>query len=128
MTFIRNSVITKFTFYCFNFCVNSINYPYLYHMFAVLCVNTTSHYCFPQFALGWWCVIDAAAQYPSNADFNHAYHVCGVIATLAMLMLVSFATCLLLSLIWYFSISYTYLFYIFFTECFELISSFSSQF
>lgn len=38
------------------------------------------------FALGWWCVIDAAAQYPKNEDFNHAYHVCGVIATLAMLM------------------------------------------
>lgn len=38
------------------------------------------------FALGWWCIIDAAAQYPSNEVFNHAYHVCGVIATLAMLM------------------------------------------
>ncbi|KAK8721891.1 hypothetical protein OTU49_012624 [Cherax quadricarinatus] len=38
------------------------------------------------FALGWWFVIDAAARYPSTTDFNHAYHVCGVIATLALLM------------------------------------------
>ncbi|XP_064107750.1 transmembrane protein 50A [Macrobrachium rosenbergii] len=38
------------------------------------------------FFLGWWFVIDAAAQYPSNDVFNHAYHACGVIATLAMLM------------------------------------------
>ncbi|ROT74356.1 putative transmembrane protein 50B [Penaeus vannamei] len=38
------------------------------------------------FAVGWWCIIDAATQYPSNDQFNHAYHVCGVIATIAMFM------------------------------------------
>ncbi|KAL7644051.1 UNVERIFIED_CONTAM: hypothetical protein RMT77_004863 [Armadillidium vulgare] len=35
---------------------------------------------------GWWIVIDAAAQYPSNDQFLHAYHTCGVMATLAMFM------------------------------------------
>ncbi|KAK4304429.1 hypothetical protein Pmani_023620 [Petrolisthes manimaculis] len=38
------------------------------------------------FSVGWWCVIDAAARYPDHKDFNHAYHVCGVVATFAMLM------------------------------------------
>lgn len=39
-----------------------------------------------QFFTGWWIIIDAAVKYPQEADFHHAYHTCGVIATLAFLM------------------------------------------
>jgi hypothetical protein len=39
-----------------------------------------------QFFTGWWIIIDAAVMYPSMADFNHSYHACGVIATIAFLM------------------------------------------
>ncbi|XP_076029236.1 transmembrane protein 50A [Oratosquilla oratoria] len=38
------------------------------------------------FFTGWWFVIDAAAQFPSDDQFKHAYHVCGVIATIGMFM------------------------------------------
>jgi len=31
-------------------------------------------------------MIGAACAYPDNADMNHAYHTCGVMATIAMLM------------------------------------------
>lgn len=39
------------------------------------------------FFVGWWIVIDAAAVYPDQNDFNHAFHTCGVIATLAFFMI-----------------------------------------
>lgn len=35
------------------------------------------------FFSGWWIVIDAAAMYPDEKDFNKAFHTCGVFATLA---------------------------------------------
>ncbi|EPY77544.1 transmembrane protein 50A isoform 4 [Camelus ferus] len=39
------------------------------------------------FFTGWWIIIDAAVIYPSMEDFNHSYHACGVIATIAFLMI-----------------------------------------
>lgn len=39
-----------------------------------------------QFASGWWMIFDVAARYPSMTDFHHAYHVCGVVGTLSMIM------------------------------------------
>jgi len=39
------------------------------------------------FSIGWWIVIDAAAMYPGMKEFNHAYHTCGVIATIALFMI-----------------------------------------
>jgi len=39
------------------------------------------------FSIGWWIVIDAAAIYPEQKEFNHAYHTCGVIATIALFMI-----------------------------------------
>jgi len=39
------------------------------------------------FSIGWWIVIDAAAMYTNPTDFNHAYHTCGVIATVALFMI-----------------------------------------
>lgn len=39
-----------------------------------------------QFFTGWWIIIDAAVKYPEEGVFHHAYHTCGVIATVAFLM------------------------------------------
>lgn len=39
-----------------------------------------------QFFTGWWIIIDAAIMYPKEEQFHHAYHTCGVIATIAFLM------------------------------------------
>lgn len=39
------------------------------------------------FFTGWWICFDAAATYPDNSVFNHAYHTCGVINTLAFFMI-----------------------------------------
>ena len=39
------------------------------------------------FFTGWWIIIDAAVKYPTMEDFNHSYHACGVIATIAFLMI-----------------------------------------
>ncbi|KAK7904842.1 hypothetical protein WMY93_017449 [Mugilogobius chulae] len=39
------------------------------------------------FFTGWWIIIDAAVKYPANDQFHHAYHTCGVIATVAFLMI-----------------------------------------
>ncbi|KAK6304319.1 hypothetical protein J4Q44_G00249050 [Coregonus suidteri] len=39
------------------------------------------------FFTGWWIIIDAAVKYPDEATFHHAYHTCGVIATVAFLMI-----------------------------------------
>ena len=39
-----------------------------------------------QFFTGWWIIIDAAVKYPDAKQFNHSYHACGVIATVAFLM------------------------------------------
>nr|KAG5710950.1 hypothetical protein BaRGS_013684 [Batillaria attramentaria] len=39
------------------------------------------------FFTGWWMVIDAAAIYPDNDQFNHAYHTPGAISTLAFFVL-----------------------------------------
>ncbi|ESO88903.1 hypothetical protein LOTGIDRAFT_203131 [Lottia gigantea] len=44
------------------------------------------------FFTGWWMVIDAAAVYPSSADFNHAYHTPGVISTIAFFLMNSVST------------------------------------
>jgi len=38
------------------------------------------------FALGWWLIIDVAARYPSSNDFDHAYHVCGVLSSISLIM------------------------------------------
>ncbi|MGH0179776.1 UNVERIFIED_CONTAM: hypothetical protein FKN15_002434, partial [Acipenser sinensis] len=40
-----------------------------------------------QFFTGWWIIIDAAVKYPDMDRFNHSYHACGVIATVAFLMI-----------------------------------------
>ncbi|XP_029982032.1 transmembrane protein 50A isoform X1 [Sphaeramia orbicularis] len=39
------------------------------------------------FFTGWWIIIDAAVIYPEEENFHHAYHTCGVIATVAFLMI-----------------------------------------
>ncbi|XP_023849608.2 transmembrane protein 50A [Salvelinus sp. IW2-2015] len=39
------------------------------------------------FFTGWWIIIDAAVNYPDEVTFHHAYHACGVIATVAFLMI-----------------------------------------
>jgi len=39
------------------------------------------------FSIGWWIVIDAAAVYTDTKEFAHAYHTCGVIATVALFMI-----------------------------------------
>ncbi|KAK2897066.1 hypothetical protein Q8A67_011554 [Cirrhinus molitorella] len=39
------------------------------------------------FFTGWWIIIDAAIMYPKEEQFHHAYHTCGVIATIAFLMI-----------------------------------------
>ncbi|MEE6484922.1 hypothetical protein FKM82_014104 [Ascaphus truei] len=39
------------------------------------------------FFTGWWIIIDAAVKYPSGESLNHSYHACGVIATVAFLMI-----------------------------------------
>uniref|UniRef100_A0A8C6X9X0 Transmembrane protein 50A n=1 Tax=Naja naja TaxID=35670 RepID=A0A8C6X9X0_NAJNA len=39
------------------------------------------------FFTGWWIIIDAAVKYPGSAELNHSYHACGVIATVAFLMI-----------------------------------------
>uniref|UniRef100_A0A9L0K4F9 Transmembrane protein 50A n=1 Tax=Equus asinus TaxID=9793 RepID=A0A9L0K4F9_EQUAS len=39
------------------------------------------------FFTGWWIIIDAAVIYPKMEEFNHSYHACGVIATIAFLMI-----------------------------------------
>uniref|UniRef100_A0A7N4PW15 Transmembrane protein 50A n=1 Tax=Sarcophilus harrisii TaxID=9305 RepID=A0A7N4PW15_SARHA len=61
---------------------------------ALLCIPGTpvvaQHCCVSNiysFFTGWWIIIDAAVEYPSMQDFNHSYHACGVIATLAFLMI-----------------------------------------
>jgi len=39
------------------------------------------------FFIGWWIIIYVAARYPDSKDFNHAYHVCGVIGTISLFMI-----------------------------------------
>jgi len=39
------------------------------------------------FFIGWWVIIDIAAMYPDSKQFNHAYHVCGVLATVSLFMI-----------------------------------------
>ncbi|XP_035248505.1 transmembrane protein 50A [Anguilla rostrata] len=39
------------------------------------------------FFTGWWIIIDAAIMFKEPDSFNHAYHACGVIATVAFLMI-----------------------------------------
>ncbi|KAJ8287431.1 hypothetical protein COCON_G00000900 [Conger conger] len=39
------------------------------------------------FFTGWWIIIDAAIMFKDPETFNHAYHACGVIATVAFLMI-----------------------------------------
>ncbi|XP_068085801.1 transmembrane protein 50B [Anabrus simplex] len=46
------------------------------------------------FFMGWWFIIDVAAAYPSPADFNKAYHVCGVFGTLSLFMINSVSNAL----------------------------------
>ncbi|XP_068607844.1 LOW QUALITY PROTEIN: transmembrane protein 50A [Brachionichthys hirsutus] len=54
---------------------------------ASVAAGTLSFYRGPDFFTGWWIIIDAAVKYPSEGDFHHAYHTCGVIATVAFLMI-----------------------------------------
>ncbi|KAJ8004592.1 hypothetical protein DPEC_G00137890 [Dallia pectoralis] len=44
------------------------------------------------FFTGWWVMIDAAVTYPSQAEMNHAFHTCGVFATLAFFMINAVST------------------------------------
>jgi hypothetical protein len=37
--------------------------------------------------IGWWIIIDVAALYPSQTDFTHTFHVCGVMGTLSFIMI-----------------------------------------
>ncbi|KAK7108140.1 transmembrane protein 50B-like isoform X2 [Littorina saxatilis] len=39
------------------------------------------------FFTGWWMVIDAAAIYPEQKDFNHAFHTPGAISTIAFFII-----------------------------------------
>lgn len=39
------------------------------------------------FFTGWWIILDVAACYPEKKQFDHAYHVCGVIGTLSLFMI-----------------------------------------
>ncbi|XP_046650441.1 transmembrane protein 50A-like [Daphnia pulicaria] len=39
------------------------------------------------FASGWWMIFDVAARYPAMEVFHHAYHVCGVVGTISMIMI-----------------------------------------
>lgn len=39
------------------------------------------------FFSGWWIVIDAAVMHPSQAEFHHACHTCGAIATVAFFLI-----------------------------------------
>lgn len=43
-------------------------------------------------------MIDVAAIYPKSADFNHAYHVCGVLATISLFLWAKPSSCVLLGL------------------------------
>ncbi|XP_055352184.1 transmembrane protein 50A-like [Paramacrobiotus metropolitanus] len=36
---------------------------------------------------GWWCMMDVIVMFPREEQFHHAYHVCGVISTLAFIMI-----------------------------------------
>lgn len=45
------------------------------------------YFSFPfQFSIAWWLIIDVAACYPDQESFNHAFHVCGVMGTISMIM------------------------------------------
>lgn len=46
------------------------------------------------FFAGWWFIIDVAAAYPDNAQFNKAYHVCGVFGTISLFMINSVSNAL----------------------------------
>ncbi|CAG0913872.1 unnamed protein product [Notodromas monacha] len=37
--------------------------------------------------VGWWFIIDVAAIYPTQAEFNHSFHVCGVMGMLCFMMI-----------------------------------------
>jgi len=39
------------------------------------------------FFIGWWIIIDISARYPSSSEFNHAYHVCGILGTISLFMI-----------------------------------------
>ncbi|ESO06819.1 hypothetical protein HELRODRAFT_77014, partial [Helobdella robusta] len=39
------------------------------------------------FAVGWWIMIDTAVNYPSSAELNHVFHVCGVVSTVGFILL-----------------------------------------
>ena len=39
------------------------------------------------FFVGWWIIIDVAATFPDETDFNHAFHTCGVVGTIAFFMI-----------------------------------------
>ncbi|CAB1346575.1 unnamed protein product [Coregonus sp. 'balchen'] len=39
------------------------------------------------FFTGWWIMIDAAVSYPTQEEMNHAFHTCGVFATIAFFMI-----------------------------------------
>jgi len=39
------------------------------------------------FSIAWWIIIDVASCYPDQDAFTHAYHVCGVMGTISMIMI-----------------------------------------
>lgn len=56
------------------------------HTFFQLVSHACCYLFLLQFFTGWWIIIDAAVKYPDEGTFHHAYHTCGVIATVAFLM------------------------------------------
>ena len=50
-------------------------------MCAMVYMCNTYHF---QFAVGWWCVIDACVEMAE--PIYAAYHICGIFSTIALLM------------------------------------------
>ena len=61
-------------------CTCTYMYVYMY-MYMCACTWTLYHF---QFAIGWWCVIDACAELAE--PLYAAYHICGIFSTIALLM------------------------------------------
>lgn len=60
--------------------IERINFPEKRNCYASMAAGTL-------FAAGWWMIFDVAARYPLMEEFHHAYHVCGVIGTISMIMI-----------------------------------------
>ena len=56
-------------------------------MSLFVCYIRYPMFCFNfKFAIGWWVAIDAAAAYHLNDQLLKAFHTCGALATLALIM------------------------------------------